>query len=283
MRVLASPFLSLAEDYDYCNPVDDRYNKCPVREYVRIRCPERGRSVEKTTENYGSFDAVLKKFVNRDGRVDYESLRKNPGELTRFIEFLKSVSPETHPGLFETENDRKAFWINAYNALVIKEVVDHPGITSVKQTGWGLGMFWRKKVVIGGKKMTLYHIENRILRRRFRDSRIHFVINCASESCPPLGNRIVKGDGLDEELDRKAAAFIQDSNNVRIDHEKKEIRLSRIFKWYRKDFTAATESLPTYVLHYLPGISRDEKETLISRYRVRFNSYNWGLNSQGSN
>ncbi|MFQ6616475.1 MAG: DUF547 domain-containing protein [Fidelibacterota bacterium] len=246
----------------------------------RVGYRGKDKSVEESAEAYGSLDAVLSTFVNGNGRVDYEALRENPGELTRFIEFLKSASPENRPDLFETENDRKAYWINAYNALVIKEVVDHPGISSVKEVGWGLGVFWRKTFVVGGRRMNLNHIEHRILRKRFRDPRIHFVINCASESCPPLGNRIVTGDGLDEELHRKAAAFIQDSNHVRIDHGRKEIRLSRIFRWYRKDFTAAGESLQAYVLRYLPRLTRDEKESIATEYRIRFSRFGWELNSQ---
>lgn len=235
--------------------------------------------VHESVGAFESLDNVLARFVNGDGRVDYESLRKNPDELTRFIEFLKSVSPGTRPDLFETENDEKAFWINAYNALVIMTVVDHPGIASIRQVTPGMGIFWRKKFIVGGRKMTLHHIENRILRRRYRDPRIHFAINCASESCPPLGNQIVTGDALDEELERKAAAFIQNPRRVRILNEEKEVWLPRIFKWYKKDFTAAGRSLLEYVLDYLPRLSNEEKQTIISDYRIRFDKFDWGLNA----
>lgn len=252
------------------------------KERFRIKSEGPSRNYRDARTAFGSLDAVLETFVNSGGRVDYESLRKNPEELNRFISFLEVVSPENRPDLFETENDRKAYWINAYNALVIKEVVEHPGISSVKDLGWGLGVFWRRKFIIGARPMTLHYIENRILRKRFRDPRIHFAINCASESCPPLGNQVVTGDGLDEELDRMAAAFIQDTHHVRIDHVRQVIKLSRIFKWYRKDFAGSAGNLPAYLLRYLPHLSDGEKEAVMWDYRIRFSRFDWKLNAQDS-
>ncbi|MEE9166699.1 MAG: DUF547 domain-containing protein, partial [Candidatus Neomarinimicrobiota bacterium] len=200
---------------------------------------------------FDAFDSVLETYVDSTGRVDYTSLRRGPSQLGKFLRFVKEVSPENRPDLFMNEDEKKAYWINVYNALVIKAVVDHPGIAGVGEITWGKGIFWRRKFQAGGRKMTLYHIEHRILRNRFRDPRIHFAISCASNSCPPLGNRMVTGADLDAQLEERTARFIRNESDVRVDHGRKEVRLSRIFKWYRKDFTANGESLLEYVVRYL--------------------------------
>ena len=237
-------------------------------------------SKEEQLRRFDSFNSILKSFVNRAGRVDYVSLRENPFKLDQYVEFISEVSPESRPDLFETEDDRKAYWINAYNALIMKAVVDNPGISSVKDLGWGMGIFWRKKFNVGGKLMTLNQIENAILRKKFKDPRIHFAINCASKSCPLLGKRIFRGESLDVELEKKVAEFIQNKENVRIVHSKREVEVSRIFKWYKKDFISGGKSLLEYILEFRPDISPNEKERIIKEYKIRFNDYDWGLNSQ---
>jgi len=153
--------------------------------------------------NYDSFNSLLQSFVNDSGTVDYHSIRNDPFNLDKFITFINNVSPENHPEQF-SDPDAKAYWINVYNALAIKTIIDNPDVNSIREISWGMGAFWRNKFVVGGKKMTLNHIENKILRVKYQDPRIHFAINCASNSCPPIGNRIVTGNNLDEQLDQKA-------------------------------------------------------------------------------
>ncbi|MFQ6673749.1 MAG: DUF547 domain-containing protein [Fidelibacterota bacterium] len=239
-------------------------------------------SKEHRVEAYDCFNSVLGTFVDSTGRVDYVSLRKNPLEFNQFLEFIRKVSPENEPELFKTDGDTKAYWMNVYNALVMKAVTEHPGISSVNDLGWAKGVFWRKKFEVGGSWMTLHQIENGILRKRYRDPRIHFAINCGTNSCPPLGNRILSGHDLDAQLEAKTAQFIRDEANVRIDHDGKEVWLSRIFKWYQRDFTVRGKTLLEYVVDYLPGLPEDEKVRILSEYSVKFNNYDWGLNGNNS-
>ena len=117
------------------------------------------------------------------------------------------------------------------------------------------GIFWRAKFILGGKSYTLLHIENSILRKCYKDARIHFAINCASNSCPPLGNRIFLGDQLDEQLDQKPKLFIQNPTNVHLDQAHQEIWVSCIFKWYQKDFGKNSRQLKSYTLQYRPDLT----------------------------
>lgn len=234
--------------------------------------------IDSTTihNNYESFNNVLQSFSNSNGTVDYTSIRNDPFNLNKFLTFINNVSPQNHPERF-SESDAKAYWINVYNALAIKTIIDNPEVSSIKEISWGMGAFWRNKFLVGGKKITLNKIEHKILRGKYQDPRIHFAINCASNSCPPIGNRIVTGENLDKQLDNKASAFINDSLNVRIDHANKEIHLSRIFKWFKKDFTKKHDNLILYILGYRNDIDSNN-ESEIGSYKIVFNKYDWQLN-----
>jgi len=227
--------------------------------------------------NYESFNSVLQSFSNENGSVDYTSIRNDPFNLNKFITFINNVSPENRPDLF-TGDDAKAYWINVYNALAIKTIIDNPEVNSIREISWGMGAFWRNKFIVGGKKMTLNYIEHKILRKKYKDPRIHFAINCASNSCPPIGNRIVTGNDLDAQLDKKAFNFINDSSNIRIDHANKVIHISRIFKWFKNDFIQNNGNIVFYLSNYHKEISSKQQLDLISTYRIVFNKYDWALN-----
>ena len=95
-----------------------------------------------------------------------------------------------------------------------------------------------------------YYVENNILRE-MKDPRIHFAINCASKSCPPLGNRILEGEILEKQLKEKTINFINDTLHVNIDKVNKIIYLNKIFKWYEKDFIEKHKSLNAYIYNYI--------------------------------
>ena len=235
-------------------------------------------SEKRGTDASSHFDEMLKRHIGVNGCVDYAGIRQNPFQLIEFVRFLEAISPESHPDLFQTSNDEKAYWINAYNALIMKSVTDHPEINSVNDILFAKGIFWRAKFILGGRSYTLLHIENSILRKRYKDAQIHFAINCASNSCPPLGNRIFLGDQLDEQLDQKAAQFIQDPTNVRLDQANQEIWVSRLFKWYQRDFGQNSRQLKSYILQYRPDLTESIADKIRNDYKIRYFQYDWGLN-----
>ena len=128
---------------------------------------------------------------------------------------------------------------------------------------------WFTKFKVGSEMISLYKIEHEILRKM--DPRIHFAISCGSTSCPPLGKRIFLGNTIDYQLDEKTINFINDSKNVYVDHDNKIIYLSKIFKWYKKDFG----NVRKFIIKYL-------KETLnyssIKNYKIKYNKYDWSSN-----
>jgi hypothetical protein len=218
---------------------------------------------------YSNLDSILSKYVDPDGLVNYQAIIDSPYNINEYLDFIKNVSPQSHPKLFPTKNDKLAYWINAYNALVIKLMIENPG-TNILEISFG-HLIWLTKFDVGLKKISLYEIEHKILRKL--DSRIHFAISCGSKSCPPLGQRVFLGSTLDVQLENSAKDFINDKNNVFIDFDNKTLYLNKIFKWYKKDFN----NVKKYIVKYLnDGTSFNQ----IKGFNIKYNDYDWSLNSQ---
>ncbi|MCG8621731.1 MAG: DUF547 domain-containing protein, partial [Proteobacteria bacterium] len=169
----------------------------------------------------------MQEHVNTEGQVNYAKLKANPEKLERYLDMLAVAKPT---GL--SYNAQLAFWVNAYNALVIKGVIDHYPTTSVRKIKWFGGFFYRLKFQVAGKTYTLNQIEHDIIRTEFVDPRVHFVLVCASTSCPPLENRAFSAEDIEERLETATLSFIDKPENVRVDRTKRRVYSSKIFKWY---------------------------------------------------
>src|SRR5215212_10810496 len=134
--------------------------------------------------SYSDYDRVVSKYVDRKGRVDYAGLKKDLAALKGFTDQLAASSPENKPELFATEDDRKRYYLTAYNAYVLFHAASaYPD----RHALWArLGWFKNKGIVLGGRKLTLNDLEHDIIRKKFLDPRIHFYLNCGANSCPPL-------------------------------------------------------------------------------------------------
>ena len=221
------------------------------------------------SNEYSNLDSILSKYVDTEGLVNYQAIIDSPYNINEYLDFIKNVSPQSHPKLFPTKNDKLAYWINAYNALVIKLMIENPS-TNILEISFG-HLIWLTKFDVGLKKISLYEIEHKILRKL--DSRIHFAISCGSKSCPPLGQRVYLGRTLDVQLESGAKDFINNKNNVFIDFDNKTLYLNKIFKWYKKDFVNVKKYLVTYLSD---GTSFDQ----IKNFKIKYNDYDWSLNSQ---
>jgi len=230
--------------------------------------------------------------VVEDGRVDYGVLTDSPGELRSYAATLAQVGPESHPSRFPTEQARLAYYINAYNALVLLAVVEAWPIDSVHEVRAplepvaGFGFFWSQRFRLDGEVVSLYALENRILRHRFADARIHAAINCASASCPDLAPAAYHPESLDRQLEGAARAFCSDPRHVRVADDG-AIELSAIFDWFRGDFEAHArrEGLGTEVLDFVEAYAdRDLQGRLVDARdggaEVRTLDYDWSVNAR---
>lgn len=232
------------------------------------------------------LDDVLSAHVNGQGLVDYVQLKANRDALDAYIEQLATVSPQSHPALFPTPPHALAYWINAYNALVLRGVVDAYPVTSVKEIALFNGFFNRQQWNVGGRALTLDQLENEIIRPQFKDPRIHFVLNCGALSCPPLPNRAFDSATLDETLEHAARRFAGNDKYLRIEGE--VLFLSKILDWYGQDFrdwfpdqranTPARHPLVNYFIPLLEGERAQQVQK--PHLELAFMPYDWRLNEQ---
>jgi hypothetical protein len=239
--------------------------------------------------DYTWWNAALGRWV-RPGGVDYDAVLAEEGDLRRFIATLGEIGPRLTPERFTTEPERLAYYINAYNALVLFAVADNWPIDTVHDVrGWldpraGFGFFYGLRFPLDGGTVNLYDLENEVIRG-FVDARIHAAINCASKSCPALMPYAFEPARLDDQLDAVTRTFCSDSPHVRVDDEAEEIQLSAIFEWYQPDFEEHARRLgrPATIVDFIVAFATPEVAAAVERaesadFDVVFQPYDWALN-----
>ena len=240
------------------------------------------------------FEDLLGRYVDRSGNVDYASWSESADAVGRLQSYLAAVSlysPDNAPERFPSRTQELAYWICGYNAYVINSVLENWPIESVTdlkapiEAIKGLGFFYRFRYRFGGEDFSLLGVETDKIRKQYRDARIHFVLNCASESCPIMRPELPTGDDLDTLLATATIEFVSDPRNVSFDHDNETVVLSTIFKWYEKDFLndlrlrglPSERGLIDYVASVAPKSMQDEV-ALAEDYEIEFRDYDWSLN-----
>lgn len=211
------------------------------------------------------FDTLLKENISKEGVVNYKGIIKNKHHLEHYIEYTTNTTPNKN----WSENKIKAFWINAYNAYTIQLIIKHYPLKSILEIKTEGKDAWNSPFAkVGGKNYTLNQIEHEILRKTYNDPRIHVGVNCASFSCPPIANFAFTEANIESELERLMKQFVNDSKRNKL--TSKKISLSKIFEWYKDDFTQ-NGSLTSYISKY-SNIELNKKT------KVKYLEYNWNLN-----
>lgn len=216
------------------------------------------------------FAQILRKNV-KGGKVDYRGLKTRQADLLdRYVKSLAAADPRRFAG----KDDELAFWINAYNAFVIAGVLErYPGIESVMDVP---DFFKAKRWKAAGQLHSLDEIENEIIRARFKDPRVHFVLVRAAQSCPPLLPRALTAGTVQAELDGAARTVVNSPRYVSVEVEGKRLRLTRIMSWYQQHFVEKYGSLEAFLLRYLKEPKR--ARVAAGGYRIEFTDYDWALN-----
>ncbi len=208
---------------------------------------------------------LLKKYVSDEGKVNYSELKKESAQLDQYLKLIQAA----HPNESWSINERKAYWINVYNAFTVKLILNHYPVKSIKDIGGTLSSPWDIRFIeIEGKSYNLNELEHQILRPIFKDPRIHFAINCASFSCPKLLNEAMIADKVEEQLTALGKSFVNDSKRNILSAE--AIQISEIFKWFQEDFTQKGSLIDFLNQYSQTKISAEAKMTYLD--------YNWTLN-----
>ncbi len=222
----------------------------------------------------GSWAHVLETSVDRQGRVDFDHLKKDPAFLQKYVSFISEVSPEKNPEKFPTHEERLAYYLNSYNALAMYGVVlrDFPGdFFSI----WDRAKFFKfTRFNIGGNLISLVDYENKIIRP-LGDPRIHFALNCMVKACPRLPQTPFQASNLDATLDKLTREFVNHPRHVQVSRSEGRILLSAIFSFYTEDFinSKTASSLIAYINKY-------REKPIDENLKVKFIDYDWTVNYQ---
>jgi len=218
---------------------------------------------------HGEWDVLVKKHVSKNGMVDYQGFLKDKKQLQVYLDKLSANRPTSK----WSKNEKMAFWINAYNAFTVKLILDNYPIKSIKDIKRGIpfvNSVWDIAFIpMGKEKIDLNYIEHTILRKEFKDPRIHAAINCASFSCPLLRNEAYYASRLDEQLNDAMRRFVNDSQRNQLD--KSNIKISKIFSWFAGDFKLNGSSVVDYLNKYA-------KKRVQPNAKIDFLEYQWELN-----
>ena len=235
------------------------------------------------------WDGVLRDHVNDQGRVDYAAVQKDE-RFDRYLEQLEAADAKE----LKNADERLAFWINAYNALTIRAVLDTlPSDQSkwaeykiIDQKVNGTSIWKGRKFDVGGEQHTLDDIEHNVIRKRdgLRDPRIHVALVCAAKGCPYLWNRAYTGAEVRDQLTAAMRRFCANDKQLKIDKTSRTIKISKIFEWYGGDFTNPKfsphgKSIPIFLAEYV----RDQAMVAALRqgkWTITYFEYDWHLNIQ---
>lgn len=213
------------------------------------------------------YSRLLSTYASENG-VDYVTWVQSEEDVAALDDVLNhwaSAKVDTY-----SKNSQKAFYINLYNASMIQAVLKNYPIKSVKDIGKvQFSIFKKNFIKLGGKKLSLDGVEKGILLKVYGDERIHFAVNCASESCPPLRVEPFKGEILDKQLDEQTVLFADSDRAAQIDTKKRVIFYSELLKWYDADFKGD---------HPAVYLNQYRTKTLPKGYKVDWISYDWALN-----
>ena len=232
--------------------------------------------VSAGTFDHSKFDQALKKYVDDKGLVDYNSIAKDSG----FSEYVQSLQTARVEEL--SRDGQLAFWINGYNAVTIDKVIKKKPKKSVRETFipgvWTATKFFTSREhIVAGKRLSQDDIEHEILRKQFKDPRIHFAIICASMGCPPLPRIAYTEENVQTRLEEETQKYLNSQRGTRIDRAENTLHMSKLFDWFATDFIQKSGSTLAFMQPYLHEEVRIflERDPMIS-----YLEYNWALNAQ---
>ena len=248
--------------------------------------------------DFSDYDRVLKTFVNEEAMVHYRRLKAQRQQLDTFVTSMGNLTSDTYNRW--SEKEKIAFWLNAYNGLTLKAILDNYPIkssflrsriyprNSIRQ----IQGVWKKITFeVMGQRMTLDHIEHQILRAKFDEPGIHMAMVCAAMGCPPLRGEPYVGSRLDKQLDDQTRRFLGSPAKFKIDRSKNTVYLSPIFDWFAEDFVrkygperniGRHDKKDSAVLNFvaLHLAEPQEKYVLAGKFKIKYLKYDWSLNEQ---
>jgi AcrR family transcriptional regulator len=240
---------------------------------------------------HAGLDSLLANFVV-DGAVDYVGLREHRSALQAYLANLGAEDEKAFHQNF-TREQQLAFLINAYNAFTLDLILEHYPVASIQDIP---GNWTEPRCLLFDRKMSLNDLENKIIRPRYGEARIHFALVCAAKGCPPLRSAAYVAEKLEEQLTSAASDFARDRSANRLDKGATTLYVSKLFEWYMQDFAAAwgeTEAprggddsathrgvVGFFIAYLAQGDAAYLRQHPVS---LQYLEYDWDLNAQAAN
>jgi hypothetical protein len=220
--------------------------------------------------DHGPFEVLLKKYVDRRGQVDYGAWASSREDMASLEQYVEAIGRARVEG--KSEASRLAFYINAYNALVLRAVLKRWPVETVMKVD---GFFTAEKHRVANEEMTLDDLEhNKVIRVQFSEPRIHFVLVCAAKSCPRLLQSALTEGNLEAQLEAATREFIPGATRRRGN----QLVTSQLFNWFARDFVANAGSVAAYLARYLDA--ETGQLLLDGKLTIDFSEYDWSINAR---
>jgi hypothetical protein len=211
-----------------------------------------------------SYNRLLGKYVTSGG-VKYAAWKSNAADVQTLQTVVDGIAKEAISGL--DKRQQLAFYLNAYNAWILHEALAKYPTASVKDTLFTF--FTARKITVAGQQTSFKALEDNVIRK-LGEPRVHFALNCASRSCPPLNREAFSGPKLEEQLEKLAKGYVNSEKGVKYSAESKSAQLSKIFDWYKDDFKRDGGPLAFINKRRTTAIPNDAK--------ISYQEYDWALN-----
>jgi Protein of unknown function, DUF547 len=230
--------------------------------------------------DYSAWQTLLTRYYDPARGMDYQGLKKNgKAALDELRRQLAAVDVAALP-----RQDQLAYWINLYNVSTVAVVVDHYPVDSIRDISTDLfirlNVFKKPVVHTKAGEISLNDVENDKIREGFKDPRIHFAINCAAKSCPPIRTEPYVGSHLSEQLDDQARLFLNGPHGVRLEKDGDELALhvTKILDWFKDDFEKWGGGRVAFIRKFLPADKQRQIDAAKGKVDLEYDDYDWSLN-----
>jgi hypothetical protein len=212
-----------------------------------------------------TYNRLLGKYMTSGG-VKYAEWKSNAGDLQAIQTVVDGIAKENVSAMGKQQ--QLAFYLNAYNAWILHEALGKYPTKSVKDVLFTF--FTGKRITVAGQQTSFNALEKETIRSKFSEPRVHFALNCASRSCPPLNREAFAADKLETQLEKLAKGYVNSEKGVKYSAASKTAELSKIFDWYKDDFKGEGGALAFINKRRATPIPNDAK--------ISYQDYDWGLN-----
>ena len=233
--------------------------------------------------DYKPWQDLLAKHYDPAKGMGYKALKADDKPaLDRLRQQMAQVDPAAL-----APKDRLAYWINLYNISVVGIVVDHYPVDSIRDISTDpiirLNVFKKDSVATKSGRISLDTIENEKIREAFKDPRIHFAINCAAKSCPPIRPEPYVGARIDQQLDDQVRKFFSSPHNALFEKNERGVvvHVTKIMDWFKDDFEQWGGGRVAFLRKYLSPERQKIIDPAQGNVTLEFNDYDWDLNDAG--